>query len=257
MGYEINKERLHASVLPQTAPFQRCVNVHCTGAECLSSARGNTQSSRKARCRGSAPHRPREWLLQSLFLMPKKDGGLHPILDLRPLNCVLSKRLFKMITLRQILSHIRPGDWFISVDLKDAYFHIQVAPPPQALSEICIRGDSVPIHGPALRLMSGPSYVYEMHGRCSFASEAERNAHPELSRQLASLSPIRECTAQRQVQTPRSYSELRADCKYAKEHAGTKPEHLLLGMRARMSICEHVCQRSAHKNGSAPSQSSN
>ncbi len=23
------------------------------------------------------------------FLMPKKDGGLHPILDLRPLNCVL------------------------------------------------------------------------------------------------------------------------------------------------------------------------
>lgn len=33
-----------------------------------------------------------------------------------------------MITLKQILSHIRPGDWFISVDLKDAYFHIQVAP---------------------------------------------------------------------------------------------------------------------------------
>ncbi len=56
------------------------------------------------------------------FLVPKKDGALRPILDLRPLNRVLSKRSFKMITLRQILSHIRPGDWFISVDLKDAYF---------------------------------------------------------------------------------------------------------------------------------------
>ncbi len=73
------------------------------------------------------------------FLVPKKDGGLRPILDLRQLNRALSKRSFKMITLRQILSHIRPGDWFISVDLKDAYFHIHVAPPPQALPEICIR----------------------------------------------------------------------------------------------------------------------
>ncbi len=62
------------------------------------------------------------------FLVPKKDGGLRPILNLRPLNRALSKPSFKMITLRQILSHIRPGDWFISVDLKDAYFHIQVAP---------------------------------------------------------------------------------------------------------------------------------
>ncbi len=33
-----------------------------------------------------------------------------------------------MITLKQILAQIRPGDWFASVDLKDAYFHIQIAP---------------------------------------------------------------------------------------------------------------------------------
>ncbi len=30
--------------------------------------------------------------------------------------------------LKQILAQIRPGDWFASVDLKDAYFHIQIAP---------------------------------------------------------------------------------------------------------------------------------
>ncbi|KAL0200336.1 hypothetical protein M9458_003523, partial [Cirrhinus mrigala] len=62
------------------------------------------------------------------FLVPKKDGGLRPILDLRLLNRALMKRPFKMITLKQILSHIHPGDWFFSLDLKDAYFHIQVAP---------------------------------------------------------------------------------------------------------------------------------
>ncbi len=83
--------------------------------------------------------------------------------------------------------------------------------------------------------MSGPSYIYEMHGRCSLASETERNAHPELSRRLASLSSIRERAAQRQVQTPRSYSELRADCKYAKEHAVTEPEHLLFRSGAELN----------------------
>ncbi len=33
-----------------------------------------------------------------------------------------------MITLKQILSQLCPGDWFMLMDLKDAYFHIQVAP---------------------------------------------------------------------------------------------------------------------------------
>ncbi|KAL0186275.1 hypothetical protein M9458_017945, partial [Cirrhinus mrigala] len=62
------------------------------------------------------------------FLVPKKDGGLRPILDLRHLNRALMKRPFKMLTLKQILSHVRPGDWFLTLDLKDAYFHIQIAP---------------------------------------------------------------------------------------------------------------------------------
>ncbi len=59
---------------------------------------------------------------------PKKDSGLQPILDLRHLNHALMKRSFSMITLKQILSQICLGDWFMSLDLKDAYFHIQIAP---------------------------------------------------------------------------------------------------------------------------------
>ncbi len=62
------------------------------------------------------------------FMVPKRDGGLRPILDLRPINRALCKRPSRMITLKQILAQIRPGDWFASVDLKDAYFHIQIAP---------------------------------------------------------------------------------------------------------------------------------
>ncbi len=33
-----------------------------------------------------------------------------------------------MITWKQILLQICPGDWFMSLDLKDEYFHIQVSP---------------------------------------------------------------------------------------------------------------------------------
>ncbi|KAL0165753.1 hypothetical protein M9458_037597, partial [Cirrhinus mrigala] len=62
------------------------------------------------------------------FLVPKKDGTLRPILDLRRLNQALMRQPFKMLTLKQILSHVRSGDWFLSLDLKDAYFHIQIAP---------------------------------------------------------------------------------------------------------------------------------
>ncbi len=42
------------------------------------------------------------------FLVPKKDGGLQPILDLRLLNHALVKRSFRMITLKQILNQICP-----------------------------------------------------------------------------------------------------------------------------------------------------
>ena len=66
-------------------------------------------------------------LYSRYFLVPKKDGGLRPILDLRQLNKVLVKRQFRMLTTRQILVQIRQGDWFVSIDLKDAYFQIQIA----------------------------------------------------------------------------------------------------------------------------------
>ncbi len=60
--------------------------------------------------------------------LSEKDGGLRPILELRRLNHALMRRPFRMIMLKQILSQICTGDWFCSLDLKDAYFHIQIAP---------------------------------------------------------------------------------------------------------------------------------
>ncbi len=44
------------------------------------------------------------------FLVPKRDGGLKPILDLRRLNLSLYKGKFKMLTMRTIMSQVQEGD---------------------------------------------------------------------------------------------------------------------------------------------------
>ncbi|XP_077100160.1 uncharacterized protein LOC143751477 [Siphateles boraxobius] len=62
------------------------------------------------------------------FIVPKKGGGLRPILDLRVLNRSLHKLPFKMLTQRRIFECIRPQDWFAAIDLKDAYFHVSILP---------------------------------------------------------------------------------------------------------------------------------
>ncbi|KAL0152047.1 hypothetical protein M9458_052651, partial [Cirrhinus mrigala] len=62
------------------------------------------------------------------FIVPKKSGGLRPILDLRELNRSLLRLPFKMLTSKRILSCVRHQDWFAAIDLKDAYFHVSILP---------------------------------------------------------------------------------------------------------------------------------
>ena len=62
------------------------------------------------------------------FIVPKKGGGLRPILDLRVLNRSLHRLPFKMLTQKRIFKCIRPQDWFAAIDLKDAYFHVSILP---------------------------------------------------------------------------------------------------------------------------------
>ncbi len=68
------------------------------------------------------------WVCSWYFIVPKKDGGLCPLLDLRVLNDSVMQLKFKMLTLRQIVPQIRSEDWFVTIDLKDAYFHISLIP---------------------------------------------------------------------------------------------------------------------------------
>ena len=62
-----------------------------------------------------------------LFLVRKRNGDWRPVINLRPLNLFLRKEKFKMETQRSIRASLKKGEWAVSIDLKDAYFHIPIA----------------------------------------------------------------------------------------------------------------------------------
>lgn len=69
-----------------------------------------------------------EGFYSTFFLVPKKNGKMRPVINLRPLNMYLVKKHFQMDTLTKIINLVKPKDWAISIDLSDAYLHIPIFP---------------------------------------------------------------------------------------------------------------------------------
>jgi hypothetical protein len=63
-----------------------------------------------------------------VFLVSKKSGEWRLIIDLSRLNRFLAVPRFKMETTRSVAMAIQPKDWTVSLDLRDAYFHIPMHP---------------------------------------------------------------------------------------------------------------------------------
>ncbi|XP_033996783.1 uncharacterized protein LOC117491055 [Trematomus bernacchii] len=61
------------------------------------------------------------------FLVSKKVGGFRPVLDLRGINRFLRVLPFHMLTTADTLCVVTQGEWFTTVDLRDAYFHVPIA----------------------------------------------------------------------------------------------------------------------------------
>ena len=63
-----------------------------------------------------------------LFLVAKKTGGWRPVIDLSHLNLYLDFPTFRMETTQSIRNSLQVGQWTTSLDLKDAYFNVPMAP---------------------------------------------------------------------------------------------------------------------------------
>ena len=61
-----------------------------------------------------------------LFLVPKPNNKWRPILDLSNFNKFLKVEKLKKETPETIRTSVQTGEWVISIDFKDAYFHIPI-----------------------------------------------------------------------------------------------------------------------------------
>ncbi len=84
------------------------------------------------------------------FTVPKKGGGLQPILDLRVLNWVLHQLPLKMLSQTHIFGYIRPRDWFAAIDLKDVYFHVLILPRHRPFRQFVFAGRAYQYFGLSL-----------------------------------------------------------------------------------------------------------
>ncbi len=69
---------------------------------------------------------PSNAFLSNLFLVPKKDGGQRPVINLKQLNTFVVSPHFKMEGIQTFKSLVKRDDWLVKVDLKDAYFSVPI-----------------------------------------------------------------------------------------------------------------------------------
>ncbi|XP_051973615.1 uncharacterized protein LOC127636872 [Xyrauchen texanus] len=134
--------RLRNSVCPAPAPLQGRPLFRSTRRACQFPAHGNRDPLSQGRGRARPSNRKEEGFYSPYFIVPKKGGGLRPILDLRVFNRALLKLPFKMLTQRNILAGVQHLDWFAAVDLKDAYFHVSILPGHRPFLRFAFDGQS-------------------------------------------------------------------------------------------------------------------
>lgn len=76
----------------------------------------------------------------NLFVVPKRPTGYRPVINLRGVNKFVRYEHFKMEGIEAVKQLIRSGDWFVKLDLKDAYFAVPMREDHKHLLRFCWAG---------------------------------------------------------------------------------------------------------------------
>ena len=79
-------------------------------------------------------------LLQPVIHGYEASGAGRPVIDLSTLNLRIQRTSFRMETLQSVLLSVRPGDWVVSLDLKDAYLQVPMHPDSRKFLRFMVGG---------------------------------------------------------------------------------------------------------------------
>ncbi len=150
--------RICDSVRPVSSQVQGHPPHSSEGSRCPCLVRGITVLLAKDVMEPVPPAEMKAEFFSPYIIVPKKSGGLRPILGLRILNWAFHKPPFKMLMQNRIFGCIRPRVWSAAFDLKDPYFHVSI----------------LPRHRPFLRFaFEGRAYQYKVLPFGSLLADAE------------------------------------------------------------------------------------
>ena len=111
---------------------------------------------------GPAPPSPGYY--SCLFVTPKVTGVWRPVIDLsRPNRSVLVSH-FHMEIQQTVLQSLRLGDWWVSLNLQDAYLQVPVHPTSRRYLRFCVGGRSVSVSRSLLRPFNCSADIHSCHG---------------------------------------------------------------------------------------------
>jgi hypothetical protein len=66
--------------------------------------------------------------ISPIGVVPKKNGKMRMIVDMREINKYINSPKFTMEDIRKLQPLLQPGDYMTSIDLKDGFYHIPIHP---------------------------------------------------------------------------------------------------------------------------------
>ena len=96
---------------------------------------------------------PQGSFYSTIFLIPKKGGQMRPVINLKRLNKWVKLQHFTMEGIATLKELLRLNDWMVKVDLKDAYFTVQIHVDHHSPTHASISGvaGTLSVHMPAVR----------------------------------------------------------------------------------------------------------
>ncbi len=160
------------------------------GGRCSCLARRDRSPPGEGCDRAGPSSRYEDGFYSPYFIVPKKGGGLRPILDLRASLTGPFTSFRSRCSRRNVSSDASVPEIGAAIDLKDAYFHVSILSVPQAIPAVCVRRTGISVQGPALRAVPVAPCLHESCGGSPCSHERTGCSHSQLPRRLAHTGSV-------------------------------------------------------------------